>query len=142
MAFLKYTAGLVATAALVSQPCRAADPDLGTSERRGGAFAGVKISMPVGWTLKSTARLHHTSIPQFRDTRTGEVPSPSRQAVELGASTSGKPMLFVAGQSAAQSKKMGLSSTGTTILMIAGVVLVGVLAAATTTNHEAPNLQR
>jgi hypothetical protein len=91
----------------------------------------LKVSLPLGThqPAKPTARLQLTYNQQLRDSRTGDVRTFSPPGLEFGASAKGKPMLFVGGQNAAEvERKLGVrGSTGKTILIVGGVLIVLVI---------------
>jgi hypothetical protein len=134
MAGYQGLAALAAVTVLAAQPVAAAD--LGKfdgDQRRGAAFGGLKVSLPLGAgaRAKPAARLQLTYSQQLRDSRTGDVRTFSPPGLEFGASDAGKPMLFVGGQQAAEMKRtLGIrGKMGTTIAVVAGVVVVLVLLA-------------
>jgi hypothetical protein len=125
-------AALAAMMALAAQPLAAADlGSFNSDQRRGAAFGGLKVSLPLGTRerAKPAARLQLTYSRQLRDSRTGDVRTFSPRGLELGASGKGKPMLFVGGQQTTKMKRtLGIrGKTGTTIAVVAGVVIVLVI---------------
>jgi hypothetical protein len=128
-------AAMAAAAMLAAQPVAAADlRSFDSDQRRGAAFGGLKVSLPLGThrPAKPTARLQLTYSQQLRDSRTGDVRAFSPPGLEFGASAKGKPMLFVGGQNAAAvERRLGVrGSTGKTILIVGGVLIVLVIVGA------------
>ena len=69
-------AALAAMMALAAQPLAAADlGSFNSDQRRGAAFGGVKVSLPLGTRAraKPAARLQLTYSRQLRDSHTGDV---------------------------------------------------------------------
>ena len=129
MPVMKYAAGIVAAAVLAAQPCAAADDfrDMRAPERRSGAFAGLSINVPLdrGIRRRPTARLQLTTTSTVRraDGATITYRAPGD---ELGAGRRGRPTYSIAGQNPAEMReRLGVGgSTGTTLLIVGGVVLV------------------
>ena len=139
----KHAGALLAAAMLAAQPCAAADADFQTAERRGAAFGGLKLSLPLGAgrQARPTARLQLTSTQSFRDARTGEVRSVTPRGLEFGLSEKGRAALYVGGTDTAEMKrKMGISTT-TTLLIAGGVVLVLLVVAAASSGPGFPDCE-
>jgi len=122
-------------AMLVAQPCLAAEDfrDSRAGQVRTGAFAGVTLSVPMDRSATSrrpTARLQLTSIREVREAN-GATRSYRAEGVQLGADRRGRPALTIAGRNPlAERERLGIGgSTGTTVLVIGGIVLVVVVLA-------------
>lgn len=120
---------IAAGAALAAQPCFAADDfrDTRVAEVRAGAFAGLRLRLPLdsGADRRPTARLQLTGIRQLRDDR-GATRTGFADGIELGARRDGRAALTVSGRNPFESEeRLGVGgSTGTTLLIVGGVVLV------------------
>ncbi|MBA3678275.1 MAG: hypothetical protein H0W74_12880 [Sphingosinicella sp.] len=76
--------------------------------------------------VKPSARLQFTTGYDVLDTRTGSVQSFKARGLEIGTARNGKPTFFLNGQdSAGMQEKLQLNgSTGSTLLIVGGVLLV------------------
>lgn len=132
MVRVKRAAAFAAAIVLAVQPCAAASFESGTSAGTPSAFAGVNVRLPLGQAkARPEARLQFTSAYTVRDVRTGAVESFKAKGLEIGAARNGKPTFFLNGQSgAAMQKRLGMNgSTGTTVLIVGGVLLALVVVA-------------
>jgi hypothetical protein len=126
---MRWTAGIAAAAALVAQPCLAAElyRESGAAQVRTGAFAGVSVRVPLEGSAprRPTARLQLTSIREVRDTN-GARRTFRGDGVQLGADRRGRPALTIAGRNPlGERERLGIGgSTGTALLVVGGVVLV------------------
>lgn len=127
-------AASLAAGMLISQPCAASNPEDGQSMlRQSGAFAGLNVRLPLGQTQKSkpTARLQFTTSQTLRNERTGAIHTFKAQGLEIGSTKSGKLNLYLNGRSTVEAQnKINVGGAGTTLLIVGGVLLVGVLVAA------------
>ncbi|HEY0013575.1 MAG TPA: hypothetical protein VGB79_12085 [Allosphingosinicella sp.] len=130
MPFRTYTAaGIAAAAMLAAQPCAAADDfrERRAPETRSGGFAGISLRMPLdeGRSRRPTARLQLTTMMSSRDPA-GAVTTRFAPGVQLGADRQGRAALSIGGQDVRQAEeRLGIGgSTGTTLLVVGGVVLV------------------
>jgi hypothetical protein len=128
-----YPIVMTAVSMAAATPGLAADDfrDTGNFERRGGAFAGANLRMPLGTKAATpTARLQLMMTHSFENRQSA---SPSRTlkaaGFELGISGTKAPALFLNGQNIAQAKrKLGINGSRNTLLIIGGVVLAGAAA--------------
>lgn len=126
---MKYAAGIAAAAMIAAQPCAAADDfrDTRPAERRPGAFAGLSVNVPLDRATRRrpTARLQLTTTSTVRRAD-GTTVTYRAPGVELGADRRGRPTYSIAGQNPAEIReRLGVGgSTGTTLLIVGGVVLV------------------
>ena len=130
MPFRKYAAaGIAAAAMIAAQPCAAADDfrERRAPETRSGGFAGISLRMPLdeGRSRRPTARLQLTTVTSSRDSA-GAVTTRFARGVEFGADRRGRAALSIGGQDVRQAEeRLGVGgSTGTTLLIVGGVVLV------------------
>jgi hypothetical protein len=126
---------ILAAGMLVAQPILASELHDGQTQRQSSAFAGLNIRLPLGEAGKAqpSARLQLTTSNTLRDERTGASHTFRAKGLEIGGSKGGKPILYLNGQSAADmQKKLNLGGTGTTLLIVGGVVLVLVVVAVAT----------
>jgi hypothetical protein len=126
---------MLAAGMLVVQPVVASEVRDAQTRRQSSAFAGLNIRLPLGETRKAnpTVRLQLTASHTLRNERTGATQTFRAQGLEIGGSKGGKPTLYLNGQSAADmQKKLNLGGTGTTLLIVGGVVLVLVVVAVAT----------
>lgn len=129
MASRTYAAAAAAAALLAAQPCAAADDfrERRMTDVRPGAFAGVTLRMPIGEGAprRPRASLRFTSVASIRDAA-GASTTRYAEGVEIGAGPNGRVSLSIGGQGTAQLKdRLGVGgSTGTTLLIVGGVVLV------------------
>lgn len=123
----------LAAGVLVTQPCAARDfREHQAMHRQSTAFGGLNLRLPLGpgRKTKPTARLQLTASHTFPDDRTGGTQTFRAQGLEIGGTKSGKPTLYLNGQSTAEmQKKLNVGGTGTTLLIVGGVVLVLAVAA-------------
>ncbi len=142
MAFWNRWLPLFTAAALISQPCLAANDfsDWQHHERRIGAFAGAVVNMELGRGRRTipTARLQLGLSHRYQATGSA---LPSRvvrsPGLELGFAQR-RPILFVAGQSTASlERRVGLNGSTNRILLIAGgIALAGFAVWALTSGTE------
>ncbi|HEX8192161.1 MAG TPA: hypothetical protein VF552_04610 [Allosphingosinicella sp.] len=124
-----HAAGIAAAAMLFAQPCAAADDwrERRAPETRSGGFAGISLRMPLdeGRARRPTARLQLTTMTSTREAG-GAVATRFAPGVELGADRRGRAALSIGGQDVRQAEeRLGVGgSTGTTLLIVGGVVLV------------------
>ncbi len=112
---------------LCASPCMAAEDfrNFGAGERRSAAFAGANVRLELGRKITApTARLQLAMTHSYEDRQSA---APARKfggrGLELGLGQGKQPALFLNGQEAKKpDKKLGLGSTTTTLLVIAGVV--------------------
>jgi hypothetical protein len=128
MGLLKSGAAVFAAAIFAAQPCAAADDirDSGAGDRSVAAFAGMSLRLPVGEARRArpTARLQFTTSYAVRDARTGSTATFRAPGLEIGAGKAGKAAFFLNGEKAADVQgRMGLGGTGTTLLVVGGVLL-------------------
>jgi hypothetical protein len=123
-------AAALAAAAMMAQPCLAADDfrDSGPSEVRMGAFAGVGVRLPLDRTAQSrrpTARLQFTSIREVREAN-GGTRTWRAEGVQIGADRRGRPALTIAGRNPFDEReRLGVGgSTTTALVVVGGLVLV------------------
>jgi len=125
---------LLAAGMLIAHPCVASDlRDSQATMRQSSAFAGLNVRLPLGQaqTAKPTARLQLAASHTFRDERTGATQTFRSQGLEIGGTKSGRPTLYLNGQSTADvEKKLGIGGTGTTLLVVGGIVLAIVVVVA------------
>jgi hypothetical protein len=129
-----------------AQPCLAADlpRDGGALAGRMGAFAGARVSLPLGTARRAAPRARLLLGPAYTlvDARTGAFAG-SRPApgIELGLGRGGAASLSIAGQSgAALGRRMGFKgSTG--YVIVGGVVIAVVLLAAVAAAQPKPGPQ-
>lgn len=142
MHLIKASAAATAAILLCAQPCLAADDfrSLGATERRSGAFAGMTVRMPLDrQRAKPTARLQLTTVHQSYDRSSGLSGRTIMPAgLELGLGRSAKPTLFVGGRSTAdiEEKLHVKGSSGTTILIVGGVLLLAVVVLASVADAQ------
>jgi hypothetical protein len=126
-------AAAMAAAALAAQACRAAPLQAGPFDRGPSAFAGIHLRVPLGVDEgRPQVRLQLASGFSMRDARTGATETFRSDGLEVGLGRSGKPALYLNGQSSRDLPvKLGVKgSTGTTLLIVGGVLVVLVLVAA------------
>lgn len=132
MSRLQSSAAAAALLLLAAQPCFAAGDlrSTGAVERRSGGFAGMTIRVPMGQQdARASARLQLATVNHSYD-RESRLSGRSSQAAgfELGLSGSAKPALYIGGRNAAEvQRKLQIKGSGTTILLVGGVVLLSVL---------------
>ena len=141
--FIKNCALAMAAAGfLAAEPCVAApDPGEGWNDRRVSAFAGVNVRIPMGAATgaRPSARLQLASSYNVRNVRTGAVRTFQPQGLELGAATSGGATFYMNGQTRADlQKKLRLSGSTDTVLIIFGVALVAVAVLVLSNDAELP----
>jgi hypothetical protein len=128
-----HAAASLAALFLAAQPCAAADDFAPASARpqRTSAFLGAAVSLPLGPVAKAraSARLQFNPLRAAGDPLAQGRRSPG---LELGLGKSGKPALHIAGQPAPElGRRMNLGGTkGTVLIVVGGVVLLVLLAAA------------
>ncbi len=126
-------AAMLAVGMFVAQPCAASNlRDGQVMLRQSSAFAGLNVRMELGQARKAkpTARLQFTTSHTFRDERSGATQTFRAQGLEIGSTKGGKPTFYLNGQSTADmQKKHNIGGTGTTLLIVGGVLLVLVVAA-------------
>ncbi|HEV2123250.1 MAG TPA: hypothetical protein VGW38_10810 [Chloroflexota bacterium] len=131
---MRTTARIVAAAALAmlaGQPCLAAE-DMrapGAPERRSATFAGASVRLPLDRPAKAkpSARLQLAMTHDYWGANgVPRAPVASGSALELGLGTKGKPALYMGGVEVKQAQQqLGVGgSTGTTVLIVGGIVLV------------------
>ena len=128
--FAKHVGAFVMLAALLAQPAIAAEPLGAFSGARPAAFGGFTMRLPLGrqGPARPEARLQLTTY-RADASQSGRVRSPDPKGLELGVSKAGKPLLFAGGQDVARARqKLGLD-TGTTILIVGGVLAAVVVVA-------------
>ena len=83
--------------------------------------------------MKPSARLQLTSEFSTRSLQTGAVKTLRPAGLELGTGISGKPTLYIGGQSSREMQtRLGVGgSTTTTLLVVGGIILILVVIAAT-----------
>ncbi|HEX8216625.1 MAG TPA: hypothetical protein VF577_04085 [Allosphingosinicella sp.] len=129
MTMVKCALGVAAAAMLTAQPCLAAEDfrESRASETRTGAFAGLSFRMPLDGqsSRRPTARLQLTGIRQVREA-SGATRTFRAEGVQIGAGRDGRLALTIAGQNPLEAReRLGVGgSTGTTLLIVGGVVLV------------------
>jgi hypothetical protein len=135
MPITRYAAAIAVAAVLAAQPCAAADDyrDRRAPETRSGGFAGISLRMPLdeGRSRRPTARLQLTTTTSSRDAA-GAVSTRFAPGVQLGADRSGRAALSIGGQPLRRTEerlRLG-GSTGTTLAIVGGVVLVVAVLAA------------
>ncbi|HEX8379929.1 MAG TPA: hypothetical protein VF619_05205 [Allosphingosinicella sp.] len=127
-----HAAAALAVMLLAAQPCLAADDlrDTSSTQRRSAPFAGAGLSLPIGGPAKArpSARLQFTAARPAGGAfgRSGAAPG-----LELGLAGAGKPMLYIGGRSTADlGRRMNLSGSRSTVLIVVGGLVVLVLIAA------------
>jgi hypothetical protein len=122
-------AAIIAAGFIAAQPCAAAS---GYSERSSSAFAGLNIRMPLGEArARPVARLQFTAGYNLRDVRSGSTETFRAKGLEIGAARNGKPNFYLNGHSTADmQRRFGANgSTGSTLLIVGGVLLAVVVIA-------------
>jgi len=125
---VRTAAAFAAAAAIAVQPCLAANDyrDSGFTEQRAAAFAGASLRVPLGARSapRPSLRLQLSSTLYARDPASGAVRAFRPAGLEIGA-PAGRPAFYLAGQpAAALGARHNLhGSTGTTLLIVGGVVL-------------------
>ncbi len=132
MSWLQSSAAAAAILLLSAQPCLAADDvrSTGAVERRSGAFAGMTVRVPMGREgAKANVRLQLATIHHSydRDSRLSGL-SYRGSGLELGLSATAKPALYIGGRNAAEvERRLKMGGSGTTVLLVGGVVLLTVI---------------
>jgi hypothetical protein len=133
MRFFRQGAAALAAAMLISQPSAAANDyrQAGATDSRLTTFAGFRVRLPLGSAAKPTARLQLSTGYSLLDASSGERRTRLGQGIEVGLGRKGGPTYFVAGQDASKlHEKLGLKGgTGTTLLVVGGVLVVALVAA-------------
>jgi hypothetical protein len=128
---------------LIAQPCFAAQDyrDGRATETRTGAFAGVRLRLPLDADAprRPTARLQFTGIHQQRDAN-GATRTSFAEGVQIGATRNGRPALTIAGKNPFETREQHRigGSTGTTLLIVGGVVLIVFVLAAVAAAQPTP----
>jgi hypothetical protein len=110
----KHAAAVAAATMLIAQPCAAAT-DLradGATERRSGAFAGVRLRLPIGASNpeRPSAGLQLTRFHDYRNAAGFTVRSYRPDGVEFRLDQRGRASFTVAGQDMArQEERLGIS---------------------------------
>jgi hypothetical protein len=132
---MRYAPGIAAAALLAAQPCLAAEDyrESRSGQVRTGAFAGVTLDVPLDRSASSrrpAARLQLTSIREVREAN-GATRTWRAEGVQLGADRRGRPALTIAGRNPLDEReRLGIGgSTGTTVLIVGGIVLIVVVLA-------------
>ncbi len=132
MSRFKSTAAAGAMLMLSAQPCLAADDfrSIGAVERRSGAFAGMTLRVPMGrQDVGATARLQLATVHQAYNPESRLSGRSWRASgLELGLSGSAKPTFYIGGRNASEvQKRLKMDGSGTTVLLVGGVVLLAVI---------------
>ncbi|HZF96388.1 MAG TPA: hypothetical protein VEZ20_16115 [Allosphingosinicella sp.] len=127
----KYAAAAAAAAMLVAQPCFAAGAFQGdgASERRSGAFAGVRLRLPLGEgnPERPSARLQLTTSHEYRNAAGATVRTIRPDGVELGLRERGAVSWRIGGQDIGRrDERLGINGSTKTLLTI-GVIIVAVV---------------
>lgn len=131
----RHAIAAIALSAVASQPCLAADltSEAGVAGGRMGAFAGLRIAMPLGGAERAVPRARLQIAPSFAmaDARSGAfVASRTAAGLQLGMARTGAPALSFGDRSAPElRRRLGLRGS-TTYIVIGGAVLVVALLAA------------
>jgi hypothetical protein len=128
---LKYAAAAASAAMLIAQPCFAAGElqSDGATERRSGAFAGVRLRLPLGEgnPERASARLQLTTSHEYRNASGATVRSIRPDGIELGLRDRSRLSWRIAGQDMGrQDERLGVSGSTKTLLTI-GVIIVAVV---------------
>lgn len=146
MKFGALWAAILSGAALVAQPCLAAQ-DLTASgyvERRSGGFAGAQLKLELGRSARTvpTARLQVGMTHRYQGVG---MSLPSRSfnvsALELGLTGGRQPLLLIGGQDTSSIKRrLGVNGSATTTLLVVGGLALAGLAVLliTSDNNECP----
>jgi hypothetical protein len=127
-----HAAAALAVLLLAAQPCAAADDlrDNAPGMRRTAPFAGVSLSLPLSASGKATpsARLQLTPARAAG----GTFGRPAAPGLELGLAKTGKPALYMGGRPTADlGRRLNMGGkTGTVLIVVGGVVLLVLIAAA------------
>ncbi|HWH18030.1 MAG TPA: hypothetical protein VNT77_06815, partial [Allosphingosinicella sp.] len=99
-------------------------------ERRSDRFAGASFKLPLGGLTgtKPTARLQFGMRHVYKDARAvAPAATYNVAALEIGASSAGKPALFVGGRELSKVDQRLNAQGGSTALIIGGVVLLALV---------------
>ncbi len=137
---IRYALAAAAAAMLPVQPCLAAD-DLGFAERRSGAFAGLRVSVPLGAgnPARPSARLQLTSFHDYTDPRGATLRSIRSPGLELGLDGSGRMAYYIGGEDVAETRRrIEARGSTTTWIIVGGLVLLVVVLAAVASAQPTP----
>lgn len=129
MRSIGYAFAAAAAVMLPVQPCLAAD-DPAFTERRSGAFAGVRLNLPLGRgnPERPSARLQLTSFHDSVDARGATLRSFRSPGLELGLNREGRVAYYLGGQDVEETRRrLEASGSTTTWLIVGGVVVLAVV---------------
>ncbi len=131
--FIKYMSAFLGIAVIMAQPAVAAS-DMGIPGASGfsrpAAFGGVTVRLPLGRQAapKPEARLQLTTY-RADTTQPWRVRTLDPSGLQLGVSKAGKPLVFAGGQKTAEIKQKMELNTGTTLLIVGGILAAIVVVA-------------
>jgi hypothetical protein len=128
---------------LIAQPCLAAGEihSDGASERRSGAFAGVRLRLPLGEgnPERPSARLQLTASHEYRNAAGATLRSTRPDGIELGFRERSRLSWRIGGQDMGrQDERLGVSGSTKTILTIGAIIVVAVVMIPILTADEIP----
>jgi hypothetical protein len=140
-----YAAAAAAATMLIAQPCLAASEIRGdgATDRRSGAFAGVRLRLPIGMgnPERPSARMQLTTFHDYRNAAGATVRSFRADGVEFGVDDRGRASLMVAGQDVARrDDQMVLNASTKTYLIIGGVVVAVLVLALVAASSVPPSV--
>lgn len=140
-----FATAFLAASMLVAQPCLAAEDfrDAGSGQRRGSAFAGASLRIPLGTGRAAApiARLQLGLRHDVRDRSGGSLGESRPATFELGVTKLGKPAFYVGGREVAETRRrLGVGGdTGWLVpALIIGAVVVGVVLLTDPDSNAAP----
>jgi hypothetical protein len=127
-----YGAAAAAAAMLACQPSYAAAeaPGAGAFERRSGAFAGVRLSVPMGARNpeRPSARLQVTSFHDGRSASGATVRSVRPHGIELGLGQGGRPAWRIGGREiGGGEQRLGFDGSTASLVTIGIIVLAAIV---------------
>jgi hypothetical protein len=128
---LRHAAAAAAAATLIAQPGLAATDVRGdgAAERRSGAFAGVRLRVPIGARNQErpSARMQLTTVHDYRTAAGATVRSFRPDGLEFGAGQRGRLAVRIAGQDIGRLEERLPASGSTRTILIVGAVVVAAI---------------